>query len=183
MTEDPVKLYVVVMAILVCVLGWVAHSSYEKAAAFEAAIAAAPAQAKEMKAYAQEVGTLCEQLSGSKVVLGGNFLTLIEEAAEYNRVRQGADLREDNDKRIGAKGVERRFKFGIPTAGPVKRETVARFCQQVERDSRNILKTIEISLRRHTGGGGGVPAGENVEGIVDDTYTGTIIFGLRVVKQ
>jgi hypothetical protein len=182
MTEDPVKLYVVVMAILVCVLGWVAHSSYEKAAAFERAIAAAPAQAEEIKKYAQEVGTLCEQLSGSKVVLGGNFLTLIEDAAGYNRVKDGADIKEDPDKRIGAKGVERRFKFGIPAGNPVKRETVARFCQQVEKDSRNILKTIEISLRRHTGAGA-VPAGQEAEGIVDDTYTGSIIFGLRVVKQ
>ena len=37
MTEDPVKLYVVVMTILLAVLGFVAYTSYQEAEAYEAA--------------------------------------------------------------------------------------------------------------------------------------------------
>ena len=38
MTDDPIKLFVVVMAILLCVLGFVSYASYGPAAAFEKVI-------------------------------------------------------------------------------------------------------------------------------------------------
>ena len=94
-------------------------------------------------------------------------------------------LREESEKRIGSKGIEQRFKLEIRSSGagasPVSRDTIAQFCQQVELESRGILKTIELSLRRYSGATG-IPAGEHDE-VVGDTYTGSIIFGLRVVKQ
>lgn len=183
MTEDPIKLYVVVMAILVCVLGWVAYTSYDQARAFEQAIEESDRMAAQLKEHASQVSRLCEQLGGSKLGVG-TYLTLIEDAANAKRVVRSR-LQEESEKRIGSKGIERRFKIEIRSSGanarPLTRETLAEFCRQVERDSRGILKTIEIQLRRYSGASG-IPAGSADE-VVNDTYTGTIIFGLRVLRS
>ena len=61
MTEDPVKLYVIVMAILLCVLGYVAWDSYQQAYAFEAAIDRAPREAEQMQDLVAEVKALVKQ--------------------------------------------------------------------------------------------------------------------------
>jgi len=182
MTEDPIKLYVVVMSILLCVLGVVAYLSWQQASAFEEAIDRAPHEAEMIKEYASEVKSLCDQLSGQKLRQG--YKTLIEQAANYNGVRASKLGQETKDKPVpGGKGVERRFYVDVHRSGtsqPMTRDQVARFCSTVERDSRGILKTIEIDLTRHTGADG-IPAGR--EEIVDgDTYTGKMVFGLRIVN-
>ena len=179
MSEDPVKLYVVVMAILLCVLAFVAVTSHNEAAAYETAIDRAKTYDKEMKKYAAEVKGLCAQLSGSRLTRG--FKSLIEEAASDNQVKF-ARLNDLKPVRLGSKGKERRFSVKITQSGtsrPLTRETIARFCQSVERYSQGILKTIEIRLNRVTGPG--VPAPGKEEKVVNDLYRGEIIFGLRVV--
>ena len=67
MTEDPVKLYVVVMAILVGVLGFVANTSYKQASAFEQAIAEAPQEAEKFREISASVTGLINQLKRSKL--------------------------------------------------------------------------------------------------------------------
>jgi len=78
MTEDPVKLYVVVMAILLCVLGFVAYTSNKEANNYQTAIDQADRHAKDLKKTASEVQLLTSQLGQSK--LKKSFLTLIPEA-------------------------------------------------------------------------------------------------------
>ncbi len=183
MTEDPIKLYVVVMSILVAVLGWVAQTSWKQASAFEQAVEQAPGHAKSISQLTAEVDRLCEQLSKSKLRTA-RHKTLIEDAVRDNGIDVAGLGEEPNPKPIGSKGLERRFFVEIRRSGtsrPVTRERVARFCRQVEQDSRGILKTIEIRLTRDSSADG-VPAGRDGT-IVDDTYTGTIVFGLRVVKN
>ena len=180
MTDDPIKLYVVVMAILVCVLGWVAHTSYQQAAAIEQAIADAPNDAKRLRDYAGVVDALCRQLSSDKLDRG--FGTLIENAANANRIANSG-FGDDPDVKLPGRVKEKRWKFQFRRSGrskPLTRDEVARFCRQVELDSRGILKTIEIYLRRHQGAGGVQIGGEE---IVNDSYTGHVIFGLRVLDE
>ena len=71
MTEDPVKLYVIVMAILLCVLSYVAIDSWKQANAFEAALDRAPREAEKMRQLASEVKGLVEQLQRSGLREGG----------------------------------------------------------------------------------------------------------------
>jgi len=183
MTEDPVKLYVVVMTILLCVLGFVAWSSYQEAAAYEDALQRAPKEAEELRELASEVQGLCNQLAKSKMgQQGGGARTLIENTARnFGFVFTKLD---PDDGRIGrgVKGVEKRFIFDFGSgrnSPPQTRDQIARFCQAIERDSRGILKTIEIKLGRKTGEN--LPNPGDEDKIVADAYGGTIVFGFRTV--
>jgi hypothetical protein len=180
MTEDPVKLYVVVMGILLCVLGFVAFQSHSAAADYREAIEDAPRLARELKEAGSQVQLITNQLSESKMQKGE--LTLIEEAMTDSGLPR-YEIKEDNAvRRPGSKGKEKRFSVQIrQSAGgrALTREQIARFCQTVERYSQGILKTIEIRINRATGPG--IPAPGQQEKVVADLWRGTIIFGLRVV--
>jgi len=183
-TEDPVKLYVVVMAILVAVLGFVAKTSYKQASAFEQAIAQAPADAERFRELSASVTGLINQLKRSKLA-GMDHITLVENAANQN-LRGKRPINRENPRRLkGQSGKELRWKVEIARAvrggvgGPVSRNDVAKFCRQVELDSRGILKVIEVELRRYHGEGT-TKSGASEE-IRDDVYTGSVVVGMRVV--
>jgi len=152
MTDDPVKLYVIVMAILVGVLGWVANASYNQAHDYETAIAAAPRDAKRFRELAERVTSLA--------------------------------VTNERPQRVGGKGKELRWKVSVTRTSrggtkPVTRNQIARFCRQVELDSRGILKVIEIKMNR-TQSEGSPPVGSPTE-IRNDRYTTTIVVGMRVI--
>jgi len=181
MTDDPIKLFVVVMAILLCVLGFVSFKSYQQAAAFEKAIDDAGRDATKLREHAGEVQMLCNQLKQSKLSQG--YRTLIDQAARYNSIRLSSLTGPKPDK-ISARGVEKRFTAKVSRSGasqPLTRDQIAKFCRTVERDSRGILKTIEIIMRRAVGKGGKGKAGTQEE-VVNDVYTVDFVFGLRVVN-
>ena len=182
MTEDPVKLYVVVMALLVGVLGFVAHTSYDKAHNYELAIEAADNDAKRFRRYATGVTTLVNQLSASKLK-NLDHITLVENAAKAH-LGGKPTVKSERPTRIPPKGKELRWQVSVTRSArggtrPVTRAQVARFCRQVELDSRGILKVIEIRLSR-TQSEGSPPVGAPTE-IRDDRYTATIVVGMRVV--
>jgi hypothetical protein len=179
MTEDPVKLYVVVMAILLGVLGYVAYSSYREAAAFEAALDRAPREAKALKENAEVVLGLCEQLGKSKLRQGE--VTLISQAA----TRLGIDpsqLKTADPERLGsrAKRLRWQIRFGTGSSKPLKRSHIAQFCQTVELDSQGVLKTIDLDLNRITGRDVTDPGKQDT--VTEDVYSGTITFGKNVVE-
>ncbi len=181
MTDDPVKLFVVVMAILLCVLGFVAYKSYDQAAAFEKAVQSAPRDAEMLREHAGEVQMLCNQLKRAGVSQG--YRTLIEQAALFNSIKLSF-LTGPKQTKISARGVEKRFTVKINRGGgarPITRDQIAKFCRTVERDSRGILKTIEIVMRRAVGKGGKGKVGTEDE-VIDDVYTVEVVFGLRVVN-
>jgi len=183
MTEDPVKLYVVVMAILLCVLGWVAWTSYVEASAYEEAIARAPSEAKQLKDLASEVSAQCDQLQNSKLRKG--HLTLILDAAKAHGFTQ-TTFKQEKDERVGRgrKGRKKRFRYSYGSnrsSRPATRQQIALFCQSVERDSQNILKTLEIRLTRFTGPGQPGP-GKLDDVVKNDLYKGTILFGYQVIE-
>ncbi len=182
MTEDPVKLYVIVMAILLCVLSYVAYDSWKQAEAFEAALDRAPKEAEQMRLLASDVKALVEQLAKSGLRDGGERV-LVE------RVQKGMNIvpsRFDTDPAPigrGVKGKERRVTIdfgGGRTSRPLSRQEVYKFCETVERDSSGIVKTIELQLSRASGEG--LPDPGKEEKVTLDKYKGTIIFGLRVVE-
>jgi len=182
MTEDPVKLYVVVMAILVGVLGWVAKTSYDQAHAYEMAIESAPRDAKKFRESATRVTTLVNQLSASKLK-NLDHITLVENAARAHLGGKPA-VTNERPQRIPPKGKELRWKVAVTRSSrggtkPVTRNQIASFCRQVELDSRGILKVIEISMNR-TQSEGSPPVGAPSE-IRDDRYTTTVVVGMRVV--
>ena len=182
MTEDPVKLYVVVMTILLGVLGFVAYTSYEEAQAYEAAVERAPSEARKLTELSNEVQQLCDQLRESKM-RGAGPRTLVENTARRFEI-QHSNLKASTERiGRGIKGKEKRVKFDFGSgrkSPPQTRKRIAQFCQAVERDSSGILRTVEIHIRRKTGQG--LPAAGEAEKVVDDTYSGTIIFGTRVVE-
>ena len=183
MTEDPVKLYVVVMAILVAVLGWVANTSYKQAAAYDHAIADAPKQAEKLRDQAESVNGLVVQLGASKLK-GSSHINLIETAARSHLGGRPA-VTEERPQRIPPKGREMRWKIVVSKGSrggtqPVTRNQIARFCRAVELDSRGILKVIEIQMRRDQSDKS-VPVGADQE-IRDERYTCTIVVGMRVVE-
>ena len=180
MTDDPIKLFVVVMAILLGVLAFVSYKTYDQAAAFERAIASAPQDAEKLKEYAGEVKAFYEQLKNLKV--GKGFRTLIAEALRYNNITESS-LNGPKSEKIGSRGVEKRYTVEISRGGgaqPLTRNQIAKFCLTVEQQSRNILKTLEIHMRRSTGKGAGKPGTE--ERVVDDLYTVKVVFGLRTIS-
>jgi len=182
MTEDPVKLYVVVMAILVAVLGWVANTSYKQAAAYDFAITDAPRQAKKFRKQAETVNGLVIQLGASKLK-GSSYINLVETAARSHLGGRPA-VTEERPQRIPPKGKEMRWKIVVSRGSragtqPVTRNQMARFCRAVELDSRGILKVIEIKMNRAQSDKS-VPVGADRE-IRDERYTCTIVVGMRVV--
>ena len=180
MTEDPVKLFVVVMAILLAVLGFVAFASYNQAKNYEEAVRTAPGDAKRLREYASDILSLCKQLKQSKLDKG--YLTLISRAAQYHRIKLSSYNPQGEKSIPGGRGKERRFKVDVSrgrNVSPLTREQIAKFCQTVERDSKGILKTIELTMRRVSGRDIGKAGTEDK--VTNDTYTVTIIFGLRVV--
>ncbi len=182
MTDDPVKLYVVVMAILLCVLGYVAYTSYQEANEYEAAYLRAPNEAKTLREAAAEVQALCLQLSKAKLREG--YLTLVEEAGRDVGVQYAALRPPTKPIRIESNVFERRWTFEFRPGGrsrALKRAEVAKLCQAVERYSQNILKTIEINLTRMTGGN--LPAVGKEDEVTTDVYRGKVIFGLRTVDR
>jgi hypothetical protein len=182
MTEDPVKLYVIVMAILLCVLSYVAYDSYKQAHAYEAALERAPLEAKQMKVLATDVRGLVDQLSQSELKQGKKIL--IERVERAMHIPHSSLDNQTPPLGGGIKGREDRyiFEFGSGKSSPPQtRQTIAKFCEQVEIDSRGILKTIEIKLTRVSGEG--MPEPGKDEKITGDTYRGTIVFGVRVVEQ
>lgn len=183
MSDDPVKLFVVVMGVLLLVLGFVALRSYDQAADYERAVQQADADAKRLRQYAAEVSGLCDQLKAGITNQGG-YLTAIERAARFNNITL-SQYNAVRDQPIGARGKERRFRVQVTRSrqsAPITREQIAKFCQTVERNTRGILKTIELTMRRATGKGGSGKAGTEDE-VLNDVYTVTIIFGLRVIKS
>lgn len=180
MTEDPLKLFVIVMAILLVVLGFVAYNLYDVAGQYEAAVRSAPGDAKRLREYASDILSLCKQLKQSKLDKG--YLTLIERAARYHRIKLSSYKGQGEKTIPGGRGKEKRFKVEVTrgrNVSPLTREQIAKFCQTVERDSKGILKTIELTLRRVIGREAGKVGTEDK--VTNDTYTFTIIFGLRVV--
>lgn len=181
MTDDPIKLFVVVMAILLCVLGFVAYKSYDQAAAFESAVQSAPRDAKMLREHAGEVQMLCNQLKRAGVSQG--YRTLIANAARFNSIKLSS-LTGPKPTKISRRGVEKRFTAKISRGGgarPITRDQIARFCRTVETDTRGILKTIEITMRRAVGKGGRGKAGTEDQ-VINDVYTVDVVFGLRVVN-
>ena len=167
MTEDPVKLYVIVMAILLCVLSYVAYDSWKQASAFEAALDRAPDEAEQMRQLASDVKALVERVQKSMGIISSRFDT---GPAPIGR---------------GVKGEEKRVTIdfgGGRTSPALSRQQVVKFCEAVERDSSGIVKTIEIRLNRATGEGLPDPGKEDGK-VTADKYKGTIVFGLRVVRD
>jgi hypothetical protein len=184
MTEDPVKLYVIVMAILLCVLSYVALDSYKQAHALEAAIQRAPREAEEMRQLASEVNALVNQIAKSELKeAGGQEKVLVERVEKNMRLTRSGYESDTIPIGRGVKGNERRFKFDYGTgrnSPPLDRQQIGRFCEAVERASGGIIKTIELGLRRATGEG--LPEPGKVDKVTDDRYKATIVFGLRVVN-
>lgn len=183
MTEDPVKLYVIVMAILLCVLSYVAIDSWKQANAFEAALERAPEEAEQMRLLAADVKALVDQLARSGARESGFERILVERVEKAQGITHSGFDTDPAPIGRGIKGREKRVKVdfgGGRTSQPLTRDKVIRFCEQVERDSNGIVKTIEIRLNRASGEGSPDPGKE--ERVVGEKYKGTIIFGLRVVE-
>jgi len=181
MTEDPVKLYVIVMCILLCVLGYVAVSSYADADALEQALLRAPQEATQFKELATDVQALIDQLDKSELERGKR--TLIDNVARRMGIVHSDFDQSDGRIGRGIKGKEERYKYSFGsgrTSPPLTRDRIAQFCQAVERDSRGILKTIEVRINRVTGQGVDDPGTEGR--VTGDTYKGYVVFGLRVVE-
>ena len=184
MTEDPVKLYVIVMAILLCVLSYVAIDSWKQANAFEAALERAPGEAEKMRQLAAEVKALVDQLARSGLRETGFEQILVERMKKkFEIVHSGYDTSPAQIGR-GIKGTERRVKIdfgGSKASPPLTRDKIVRFCESVERESNGIVRTIEVKLSRATGDG--APSAGMSEQVVGEKYKGTLIFGLRVVTE
>jgi len=181
MTEDPVKLYVIVMAILLCVLSYVAWDSYQQAHAFEEALDRAPKEAEQMRHLASEVKALVDQLARTDLTKGSEKV-LIERVERSLGISHSGFEPEIASIGRGIKGKEKRFiiDFGSgKSSPPLTRQRVKDFCEGVERASGGIVKTIELRLSRATGEGMLEPGKE--ERVVGEMYKGRVVFGLRVV--
>jgi len=181
MTEDPIKLYVVVMGILLAVLGIVTFTTWQQAGALETALDRVGSDAKNIQTYAEEVQKLTDQLTKAKIGQGGPR-ALIENAARSLGIAF-TKLGEDPFKRIGNTGIEERYRFDF-TGGrdgqALTRQQIAKFCQAVEYNSQGLLKTLEIDITRSRNQGAG--AAGTAERVLDDRWTGKIIFGRRRVE-
>ncbi len=180
MFEDPVKLYVVVMTVLLIVLGIVAYRSYTDTRDYEAALERAPREAKQLQKYGAEVNRLIVQLGQSKI--GEGEVTLVSRAAKGLGIRASGIQKKTNRIRGRASAQEKTVvvSFGSGSeSAPLTRAKIAKFCQTVELTSQRILKTMEIDLTRVTGRGMTDPG--KAEQVMDDKYRGRIIFGTRVI--
>jgi len=181
MTEDPVKLYVIVMAILLCVLAYVAYDSYQQAYAYEAAIDRAPREAEQMQTLVAEVKALVKQIAGTTLAQGGEKV-LIERVERNLGISHSGFEPDTASIGPGIKGREKRYIIdfgGGRSSPPLPRSQVVKFCEGVERASSGIVKTIELRLSRATGENYPDPGKE--ERVLGDAYKGRIVFGLRVV--
>ena len=180
MFEDPVKLYVVVMTVLLLVLGAVAFRSYNETRDYEMALERAPTEAKQLRKYGAEVNRLITQLGRSKI--GEGEVTLVSRAAKRLGIRTSGIQKKTNSIRGRASAQEKTVvvTFGSGSdSNPLPRKKIAEFCQAVEVTSQRILKTMELDLTRVTGKGLTDPG--KAERVNDDVYRGRIIFGTRVI--
>jgi len=178
--NDPVKLYVGVMAILLCVIGVVAYSSYQRAEAYDKAILAAPSDAAKIRDYGADVIALCRQLETSKIK-GKRPIALVEEMLQLNQMERFNRKEEPVRPVRGTNAKEARIKVEINRQTPLRRHQIAKLCRDVELSSNGILKTFELSLRRYAGAGS-EGAGKRDEAVADDSYVGEIYFGYRFVE-
>ena len=177
MTEDPVKLYVIVMAILLCVLSYVAIDSWKQANAYAAALDRAPDEAEKMRLLAADVKALVDQLARSGLREKGFERILVERMLKKHDVNQSGFSTDPAKLGAGIRGTERRVKIdfgGTRASPPLTRDKVVRLCESVERESNGIVKTIEIKLSRATGDG--AAAAGTAEQVVGERYKGTLIF-------
>jgi len=182
-TEDPVKLFVIVMTILLAVLGLVTMSSYSQAKAYELALARAPRDAENLREYAADVNLFCEQLKGSKLRDTKSPLGLIEEIAKSNGFRPTGLRQDPRLKPVSGSVKERRFIVELTRAQgtePLPRDLIGKFCRDVELYSNGLLKTIEVDLLRATGPRT-VEVGK-LDDVVGDTYTFEVVFGHRFIE-
>jgi hypothetical protein len=183
MTEDPVKLYVIVMAILLCVLSYVAIDSWKQATAFEAALERAPDEAEKMRLLAADVKALVDQLARSGLRETGFERVLVERMKKKHNIVHSGYSTDPAKIGRGIRGTEKRVKIdfgGNKNSPPLTRANIVNFCQSVEQESNGIVRTIEIKLTRATGDGAVAPG--MADQVVGERYKGTLIFGLRVVE-
>lgn len=183
MSDDPMKLFVVVMAVLLAVLGFVAYQSWTQAAAYERALDSAEADAKNFREWGADVRKLCEQLRGTRLSGGKDPRPMFDDVARQNGIRLTSNRDDRNVRTIGGNVKEKRYIVELSRqqgTQPVPRDSVAKFCRDVERLSNGLLKTIEIDLRRATGKDQ-VEVGQS-EFVAEDRYTFTIVFGYRFIE-
>jgi hypothetical protein len=182
MTEDPVKLYVVVMAVLLVVLGFVAWKSYGDAQAYADAMARAPGEAQRLRDFASEVNQLCDQLKNSKIGIGE--LELVESAGKRHGLVTSNLKKEEGRAPGSGRGRELKliYRFGTgSSSAPATRAQIAAFCKQVEDDSQGILKTAEIELGRAKGSGIPNPGEQDI--VTNEKYTGMVVFMKRFIES
>ena len=174
MSDDPVKLYVVLMTILLAILVFVAVTSYNQAQAYESALELAPEQAQTIRTLSLEVTQLTSQLKSSDLRDKRPAAVISERARRYGiepeRVGEAGRVTP-----ISGRVKERRFYIKISRKKPVSRKKIADFASAVEDATRGILKTIEINISR-------VGPGGKSGTITDDLYYGEVNFGFRFAE-
>ncbi len=83
MSDDPVKLYVVLMTILLAILVFVAVTSYNQAQAYERALELAPEQSQMIRELSGEVTQLTTQLKSSDLRDKRPKAVISERALQY----------------------------------------------------------------------------------------------------
>ncbi len=182
MTEDPLKLFVVVMAVLLCVLAVVAVTAYDTADSYRTALDRAQSDAKEFSELASSVKKILDRVS--KGELKGGYLPFIQTQERRHNISHSKFGKEPRPKSVGPRLEEHRFFvdfYRTRATKPLRRDQIARFCRDVERNSRGLLKTLEIRLTRVGTGAGAIPPGREDQ-VRDDTYTGRVVFGFRTAK-
>ena len=174
MSDDPVKLYVVLMTILLAILVFVAVTSYNQAQAYERALELAPEQSRMIRELSGEVTQLTTQLKSSDLRDKRPKAVISERARQYgidaDRISEAS-----RPTPISGKVKERRFYIDISRKKPVAREKIAQFASAVERYTNGILKTIEVRIDRSG------PGGQSGT-ITDDLYSGRVTFGFRFTE-
>ncbi|MEE8104724.1 MAG: hypothetical protein V3T86_04220 [Planctomycetota bacterium] len=182
MTDDPVKLFVAVMGLLLAVLSWVCYESYRKADAFERALQSADKDSETIRELGSRVQSMCDTITKGKIESG--YLPFIESEMNRFQIKSSKRGQEARPKSIGARLEEHRFFvefFRTRDSSALRRDKIGEFCSHVERDSHGLLKTIELRLTRSTPKG--APAPGHSDEVRDDTYTGRIVFGYRTAKE
>ncbi|MFQ5844290.1 MAG: hypothetical protein ACE5JG_04800 [Planctomycetota bacterium] len=175
MSNDPVKLYVALMTILLAILGFVAATSYQQAQAYADALELAPSHARKIRELGAEVAQMCTQLAASDLRNKRPKAVVESKAKQFGIVSQRLG-ETPRPQRIAGKIKERRYYIEIGRKNPIPRETFARFCSQVERSTNGILKTIEVRLDR-------IGSGGKSDEVTDDVYHGKAIFGFRFSEE
>ena len=155
MTEDPLKLFVVVMAILVCVVVVVAYSSYDRANDFQTALDRSHTDAKTIRELSTKVSAICRRIKTGQ--LEGGYLTFIGSQMRRHGIGYTSFGKQKSAKNVGPRLQEHRYFIEFyrgKKSQPLRRDQIAAFCRDVERKSQGLLKTIEIELTRSTAGPG-----------------------------